>query len=103
MLDYLQEPYITENTERKIKISLSNEAGRKDTYRISVAGLPEKWTLSGLPADTVGVEKGGKKILELSLMAVGEKPDTARMNLILSRGIDRDTVPFTLIKKSKVR
>jgi ADP-ribosylglycohydrolase len=101
MLDYLQEPYITGNTERHIKVSVSNEAGRKETYRIKVAGLPEKWALSGLPADTVGIEKGGKKVFDLSILAKGYDPDTTKLDLVLSRGINLDTIPFTLINKGK--
>jgi ADP-ribosylglycohydrolase len=99
MLDYLKEPYIDENTERKIIFTVSNESGKKDSYKLKVTGLPEKWTVSGMPADTFGVEKGGKKIFDLSIRAAFPPIDTATANFVFSRGTDRDTVPFTLFGK----
>jgi ADP-ribosylglycohydrolase len=100
MLDYMKEPYIEENVERKISFTVSNVTDKRATYRFDVTGLPEKWNISGMPADTFGVEKGGKKIFDLSILASFPSKDTARTNFVFSRGADRDTVPFTLFRKN---
>lgn len=99
MFDYLDEPYILDNIPRKLAVYLSNVSGRKESYKLEITGLSEKWQVTGLPADTFGVEKEGKRNFEFSIVGNSSLADTTRMNLILSRGIDTDTVPFTLLRK----
>ena len=99
MFDYLQEPYIQVNSERKLTVSVSNVSGHKETYRFNIKGLPEKWKASGLPVDTFGIEKDGKKIYDLSVLADTISPDTVKCGLILTRGSDSDNIPFTLFRK----
>jgi ADP-ribosylglycohydrolase len=99
MLDYLQEPYFTENTERNIIVTVSNVTEKREIYRLNISGIPEDWKVAGLTADTTGIEKGGKRIFNLSFLSASASRDTDRMNLILSMGDKRDTVAFTLLKK----
>lgn len=61
--------------------------------------IPEKWEVSGLPADTLGVDKDGKKTLDLSILANAISLDTIRLSLLLTRGTDSDSIPFNLFKK----
>jgi hypothetical protein len=60
IFDYMQEPYIQETMTRKLAVSVSNVTGNKEYYKLGISGLPDKWEISGLPADTFGVEKAGK-------------------------------------------
>lgn len=99
MFDYLEEPYIIEEIPRKLIVSVSNVTGNKETYKLYINDLPGKWEVSGLPADTFGLEKGGKKVLDLSIIANEIISDTTCLNLVLTRGSDSDTVPFTLFSK----
>jgi len=99
MLDYLQEPYITGNSGRKLVVSLSNVTENRETYNLKINGLPESWHVSGLPADTVSIEKMDKKVFDVSILADEIKTDTTRMQLILLRGADSDTIPVTLFRK----
>ncbi|MCJ7446655.1 MAG: ADP-ribosylglycohydrolase family protein [Bacteroidales bacterium] len=99
IFDYLQEPFIQEDMVRKLAVSVSNVAGNKELYKLSITGLPEKWEVSGLPADTFGVEKGGKKTLDISILANSISSDTIQLSLLLTRGADSDAIPFTLFRK----
>ena len=54
---------------RKLTLSVSNVTGNKEIYKLKITGLPEKWEVSGLPADTLGVEKDGKRTFDLSILA----------------------------------
>ena len=84
---------------RKLTVSVSNVTGNRELYKLKITGLPEKWEISGLPADTFGVEKDGKKTLDLSILANAISSDTTRLSLLLTRGADSDSIPFTLFKK----
>ena len=95
-LDYNNIPVIKRDSARKITVAVSNVTDKRETYRLEIAGLPGNWTVSGLTSDTVGIEKKGKSTFEMTFLSAGNKPDTAKMMFILSRGVDRDTVPFTL-------
>lgn len=97
--NYLNEPYIIENVSRKMTLSISNVTEKKDVYKIGILGLPDKWGLSGFPADTFGIEKGQKRIFDLSLFTSTTPSDTNRLKIILTVGPDRDTIPFTLLRK----
>jgi ADP-ribosylglycohydrolase len=99
VFDYLEEPFIQENIAHNLKVSVSNVSGNRETYRLNVTGLPEKWQISGFPADTFGVGKDEKKTFKLSLLANKIASDTIRLSLVLARGSDSDNVPFTLFKK----
>jgi ADP-ribosylglycohydrolase len=99
VLNYLHEPLFQETVARKLTVSVSNVAGRKETYSLRISGLPEKCEISGIPADTFGIEKAGKKTLDLSFLANSISPDTVQLNLLLTRGADSDSIPLTLIKK----
>jgi len=99
IFDYLQDPFIQETVARKLTVSVSNVTGNRETYKLKITGLPEKWEVSGLPADTFGVDKDGKKTLNLSIMANAISSDTIRLGLLLTRGADSDSIPFTLFKK----
>ena len=99
IFDYIQEPFIQKNTARNLTVSVSNVTGNKELYKLNITGLPEKWQVSGLPADTFGVEKDGKKTFDLSVLADAISSDTIRLNLMLARGVDSDSIPFTLFKK----
>ena len=99
VFDYLEEPFIQENIAHNLKVSVSNVSGNRETYRLNVTGLPEKWQISGFPADTFGVGKDEKKTFELSLLANKIASDTTRLSLVLARGSDSDNIPFTLFKK----
>jgi hypothetical protein len=98
IFDYLQEPYIQEDIARKLSISVSNVTGNKELYKLNIANLPEKWEVSGLPADTFGVMKNEKKTLDMSILANEILSDTIRLRLLLTRGADSDTIPFTLFR-----
>jgi len=98
-LDYLQEPFIRENTAREIAVTVSNVTGNMEFYKLSVTGLPEKWEVTGLPADTFGLAKNGKKKLELFILANTISSDTSQLHLLLERGADSDKIPFTLFKE----
>jgi ADP-ribosylglycohydrolase len=100
-LDYLQEPFIEDNTLRKIQVSVSNVSGTKETYRFSINNLPDFIKVSGLPADSVGIEKDGKKVFDISFLANPVKSDTICMEFMLARGQDKDAIPFTLVKGVK--
>jgi hypothetical protein len=99
MLDYEKEPIIVENIERKFQITVSNVTEKRETYSLNVEGKPEKWNLSGMPADTFGIEKGGNRVFDLSFLADKKSTDTTKMDLILQRGSDKDLIPFTLFRK----
>ena len=99
IFDYMQEPFIQENTARKLTVSVSNVTGKKEFYELKISGLPEKWEISGLPADTFGVNKDAKKTLDLSILANSISSDTTRLSLLLTRGADSDSIPFTLFKR----
>ena len=99
IFDYLQEPYIQEKMTRELTVSVSNVAGNKELYKLSITDLPEKWEVSGVPADTFAVEKGGKKTLNISIHANSISSDTVQLSLLLTRGADSDTIPFTLFRK----
>jgi ADP-ribosylglycohydrolase len=99
MLDYLQEPFIQEKMARKLTISVSNVTGNRELYKLYIKGLPEKWEVTGLPADTIGLEKDGKKTLDLSILANAILSDTIRLSLLLTRDADSDSIPFTLFRK----
>jgi ADP-ribosylglycohydrolase len=99
IFDYLREPFIQEDMVRKLAVSVSNVTGNKELYKLNITGLPEKWEVSGLPADTFGVEKGGKKTLDISILANSISSDTILLSLLLTRGADSDTIPFTLFRK----
>jgi hypothetical protein len=99
IFDYLQEPFIQETFARKLTVSVSNVTGNRELYKVRITGLPEKWEISGLPADTFGVEKDGKKTLDLSILANSISLDTIRLGLLLTRDADLDSIPFTLFKK----
>ncbi len=101
MLDYQKEPYIEENIERKIIITVSNVTENRETYRMNVEGLPEKWNLTGMPSDTFGVNKGVNKIFNLSFLADKNSSDTTKMYLAFQRGSDKDLIPFTLFRKKE--
>jgi hypothetical protein len=98
ILDYKEEPYISQNEERKMTFSVSNVSGKKEVYRLNVSALPDKWNLSGLPADTFGIEIGGKKVFDLSFLTSIVPPDTSRMTLKLECGTDADFIPVTLFR-----
>jgi uncharacterized membrane protein len=95
----MQEPFIQETMARKLAVSVSNVTGSKEFYKLKISGLPEKWEISGLPADTFGIEKNGKKTLDLSILANSITSDTTRLSLLLTRGADSDSIPFTLFKR----
>jgi hypothetical protein len=99
IFDYMQEPYIQETMTRKLAVSVSNVTGNKEYYKLGISGLPDKWEISGLPADTFGVEKAGKKTLDLSILANSISSDTTRLSLLLTRGADSDSISFTLFKR----
>jgi len=99
IFDYLQEPYIQEDIARNLSISVSNITGNKGLYKLSITDLPEKWEVNGMPADTFGVEKNAKKTLDISILANSILSDTIRLSLLLTRGADSDTIPFTLFRK----
>lgn len=99
IFDYIQEPFIQETMARKLTVSVSNVTGNKEFYKLEISGLPEKWEVSGLPADTFGVEKDGMKTLDLSILANSISHDTIRLGLSLTRGADSDSIPFTLFKR----
>ena len=99
MLDYIIEPYFEENVPRKLTLSISNVSEHKESYKVGIQGLPDKWIISGLPADTFGVEKGQKRVFDFSVFTNAAISDTNRLKMILSRGPDKDTVPFTLFRK----
>jgi ADP-ribosylglycohydrolase len=99
IFDYLQEPFIQETVARKLTVSVSNVTGNRETYKLKISGLPEKWEVYGLPADTFGVAKDGKKTLDLSIKANAISSDTIQLGLLLTRGADSDRIPFTLFKK----
>ena len=99
VFDYLQEPYIQEKTARKLTASVSNVKGVKEIYKLSIKGLPDDWLVSGLPADTVSIQKDGKRTFDLSILANKIKTDTIRLGLVLERGTDTDSIPFTLFRK----
>jgi ADP-ribosylglycohydrolase len=99
LFDYLQEPYIQEKIARKLTISISNITGNRDIFKMKIAGLPEKWEVSGFPADTFSVEKKGNKSFEFSVISDKILSDTTQLNFVLARGIDSDTIPFTLFRK----
>jgi uncharacterized membrane protein len=95
----LQEPFIQETVARKLTVSVSNVTGNREIFKLKITGLPEKWEVSGLPADTLGVDKDGKKTLDLSILANSISSDTTRLSLLLTRGTDSDSIPFTLFKR----
>ncbi len=97
--DYKQEPFIQEAIARKLNVSVTNVSENKESYKLRINGLPEKWQVSGLPADTFEIAKDGKKTLDLSILANAIPVDTIRLNLLLTRGADSDSIPFTLFKK----
>jgi hypothetical protein len=99
IFDYMQEPFIQETMARNLAVSVSNVTANKEFYKLEISDLPEKWEISGLPADTFGVEKDGKKTLDLSILANSISSDTTRLSLLLTRGADSDSIPFTLFKK----
>jgi hypothetical protein len=99
IFDYLQEPFIQETVARKMTVSVSNVTGNREIFKLKITGLPEKWEVSGLPADTLGVDKDGKKTLDLSILANSISSDTTRLSLLLTRGTDSDSIPFTLFKR----
>jgi hypothetical protein len=99
IFDYMQEPFIQETMARKLAVSVSNVTGNKEYYKLEISGLPEKWEISGLPADTFGIEKDGKKTLDLSILADSISSDTTRLSLLLTRGADSDSIPITLFKR----
>ncbi len=99
MLDYLKEPYISENVSRMLTVSVSNVTDKREIYKLHINGLHEKWGISGLPADTFGIEKGGKKLFELSVLTNILSSDTSRLSLVLTRKTDSDSIPFTLFNK----
>jgi uncharacterized membrane protein len=98
VFDYQKEPFILEKIEHKLAVSVSNVKGEKETYKLSIKGLPDNWQVSGLPADTVSIGKDGKKTFDLSVLANEIKTDTVRLGLVLQRGADSDSIPFTLFK-----
>ena len=98
VFDYQKEPFILEKIEHKLAVSVSNVKGEKETYKLSIKGLPDNWQVSGLPADTVSIGKDGKKTFDLSVLANEIKIDTVRLGLVLQRGADSDSIPFTLFK-----
>jgi ADP-ribosylglycohydrolase len=99
LFDYLQEPFIQEKVARNLAVSVSNVAGNRETYKLKITGLPEKWEVSGLPADTFGIDKDGKKTFDLSVLANAISRDTIQLNLLLTRGADSDSISFTFLKK----
>jgi ADP-ribosylglycohydrolase len=99
IFDYLQEPFIQETKARNLTVSVSNVTGNRELYKLKITGLPEKWEVSGLPADTFGIDKNGKKTLDLKILANATSHDTIRLGLQLKRGVDSDSIPFTLFKK----
>jgi ADP-ribosylglycohydrolase len=99
VFDYLQEPFILEKTARKLTASVSNVKGDKEIYKLSINGLPDNWQVSGLPADTVTIQKDGKRTFDLSILANEIKTDTIRLGFVLHRGTDSDSMPFTLFRK----
>jgi ADP-ribosylglycohydrolase len=99
IFDYFQEPYIQEAVSRKLAVSLSNVTWNRELYKVKIEGLPQNWEVSGLPADTMGVDKNGKKTLDLSIIAHKILSDTTKLKLLLTRGADSDTIPFTLFRK----
>ncbi|MCX6301074.1 MAG: ADP-ribosylglycohydrolase family protein [Bacteroidia bacterium] len=98
ILDYLQEPFIQEDIARKLSVSVSNVTGNKELYKLNIADLPEKWEVTGLPADTFGIMKNDKKTLDMSILANEILSDTIRLRLLLTRGADSDTISFTLFR-----
>jgi len=84
---------------RNLSVSVSNISGNKESYKLKISGLPEKWEITGLPADTFGVEKDGNKTLNLSILANSISSDTIRLGLLLTRGTDSESIPFTFSRK----
>jgi ADP-ribosylglycohydrolase len=99
LFDYLTEPVIRENTMHKLVVSISNITGKKEIYRLKVSGLPEKWEITGIPANEFSLKKNSKRSFELSFLPESIQSDTIRMNLELVRGTDSDSVPFTFFKR----
>lgn len=99
MFDYLNEPYITGNVARNFTVSVSNVTENKGTYNLHVAGLPESWKISGLPADTVSIGKNEKKEFNVSVTADKINADTTRLQMIIATGSVSDSIPFTLFRK----
>jgi hypothetical protein len=99
IFDYLQDPFIKETIARNLTVSVSNVTGNRELYKLKITGLPEKWEVSGLPADTFGIDKDGKKTFDLSIVANVISHDTIRLGLSLTRGVDSDSISFTLFKK----
>jgi ADP-ribosylglycohydrolase len=99
MLDYKYEPYISRDTARSIEVSVSNVSGKNETYRMGINGVPDFLKISGLPKDTINIGKDGTKVIYISFTAGEVKSDTLRMALLLRRGSDTDTIPFTFLKK----
>jgi hypothetical protein len=95
----LSEPFIQEILARNLSVSVSNISGNKESYKLKISGLPEKWEITGMPADTFGVEKDGNKTLNLSILANSISSDTIRLGLLLTRGTDSDSIPFTFSRK----
>jgi hypothetical protein len=98
MLDYQKEPFIAESAERKIIFTVCNVTGKREIYRMSLTGMPDTWRVSGMPADTFGVGKDGNRIFDLSFLAAKMIPDTARMNIMIERGEEKDAIPLTLLR-----
>ena len=97
--DYMKEPFIEDSIPRPLSVAVSNTSGMSDIYKLKIDGLPEGIKVDGLPTDTFEIGNDAKRNFELSLFGSEIPVDTLELKLVLERGTDSDTVPFTLLKR----
>jgi ADP-ribosylglycohydrolase len=96
-IDYAGEPVIESGKRRDLRITLRNPGAQATEFSVRLAGAPEAWRASGLPARPVEVSPGGEWTFELAVTAAGVEAKPYRMSLEVGGAGEPITIPVTLV------
>lgn len=99
ILDYVQDPTISENASHPLRITVRNLAKETRSFSIRLKEVPDGWQATGLPAAPAKLGPGKKQKWEVSLGAGRVTPSPTRMMLEVSGAAKPVSVPVTLIGK----
>jgi|GEM_PF-307653 len=95
-IDYREEPLVAKPGPRGLGITLRNLSASGQTYKLSLADLPEDWKAARLPPEVALAPRAAQSI-ELVLTAENVEPRAYPMKLLVTLPDRTLSVPMTLV------
>jgi hypothetical protein len=98
-LDYRTEPYAAAAQPRVLGVTLTNPGAQNLDLRVTLAGLPHGWGVTGLPAQAFSLPPAGTRAFDFAVLPTSVEEEPTRLRLEVVGAAKPIVMPLTLMAR----